>query len=276
MSSISANRIHAPTPDLRIVSAEALRSHEEHDSQRALPLIERLKSEAYIINPPVVVPIEDGEYVILDGANRCYAFMALGYPHILVQAASYESGYVDLETWNHVIGSWDAQVFLDSVASLHGIEINSGQNAHAIAHILLRNHEVYALCSPVDTVHERNAALRQVVEIYQQQAKLYRTTISEPDEVLPLYEDGVALVVFPRYKPVDIIAAAKYDAYLPPGVSRHIVHGRALRVNYPIVDLRADHLTLAEKNQQLKQWLQDKLVNRQIRYYAEATYQFDE
>ena len=276
MDSNSISRIHAPTPDLQIVSAKALRTHEEHDSQRALPLIERLKSESYIINPPIVVPIDNGEYMILDGANRCYAFMALGYSHMLVQVTSYESGYVELATWNHVVGSWNAQALIDSVGALPGIDLTRGQDAHAIAHILLPDHEVYALLSPVDTVHERNAALRQVVQIYQQQAKLYRTTISEPDEIWPLYEDGIALVVFPRYQPIDIIAAAKYDAYLPPGISRHIVHGRALRVNYPIIHLRDDNLTLTEKNNRLRRWLQDKLVNRQIRYYAEATYQFDE
>jgi hypothetical protein len=273
---MSTNRIHAPTPDLRIVPGEALHAHEEHDSQRAHPLIKRLKHEAYIINPPIVAPIDEGKFVILDGANRCHAFITLGYPHMLVQVTSYESGYVDLETWNHVIGDWDAQLFLNSVADLHGIEVISGQDVHAIAHVLLPNHQVFALCSPVDSVHERNAALRQVVAIYQQHARLYRTPLSEPEEVWSLYEDGVALVVFPRYKPVDIIAAAKYDAYLPPGVSRHIVHGRALRVNYPIENLRDEHSTLAEKNQRLKHWLQEKLVNRQIRYYAETTYQFDE
>jgi hypothetical protein len=33
----------------------------------------------------------------LDGANRCYAFKELGYPHILVQVVSYDNSYVELD-----------------------------------------------------------------------------------------------------------------------------------------------------------------------------------
>ncbi len=89
----------APPPDLRIVLTNSLRPHEEHDSQRSLPLIERLKTEAVVINPPIVSPMGANQYVILDGANRFHAFSHLNYPHILVQVASYESGYVELKTW---------------------------------------------------------------------------------------------------------------------------------------------------------------------------------
>lgn len=273
---MSADRNHAPTPDLRIVSAESLRAHEAHDTQRSQPLIERFKNEATIINPPIVAPIGNVEYVILDGANRCHSFRALGYPHMLVQVTAYDSGYVDLETWNHVVGGWDERSFLGAIGELYDIEIVSGQDAHAIAHVLLPDQRILALCSPVDSVHERNAALCRFVDIYQQQAILYRTAINEPEEVWALYQDAVALVVFPRYKPADIIAAATHEAWLPPGVSRHIVHGRALRVNYPIEHLRDGEPQLADKDEQLKRWLQAKLSQRQIRYYAEATYQFDE
>jgi hypothetical protein len=33
---------------------------------------------------------------------------------------------------------------------------------------------------------------------------------------------------------------------------------------------------LRDKNEALQSWVQQKLANRQVRYYAEATYQFDE
>ena len=47
------------------------------------------------------------------------------------------------------------------------------------------------------------------------------------------------------------------QAYLPPGVSRHIIHGRALKLNYPMNKLRAD-LPLEEKNQHLQQWIREE------------------
>ncbi|HLV33998.1 MAG TPA: hypothetical protein VKY59_02740 [Spirillospora sp.] len=270
------DRYHTPTPDLRIVYTDSLHPHEEHDSQRALPLIERLKTEAYIINPPIAAPIGSSQYVILDGANRCHSFLALGFPHILIQVASYESGFVELQTWNHIVSNWEEGAFLDHLANLPEIEVIPAQSAQAIAHVITRSNQTFALCSPVNTVHERNAALRKVVNIYQQHAVLHRTTLSEPDEIWPLYEHAVAVVMFPHYRPADIIAAAKHRAFLPAGVSRHIVHGRALRVNYPMELLKDDTVCLKDKNESLRRWLQDKLAKRRVRYYAESTYQFDE
>lgn len=266
----------APTPNLQIVPTDAVLPHEAHDTQRALPLIERLRNESFIINPPIVAPINETQYVILDGANRCYAFQQLTYPNILVQVVTYESGYVDLKTWSHIVSDWDAGDFMAQLSALPDVELVAGQRTHAIAHILFRDGRLFAVQSSVENTHQRNAALCKMVAIYQQNARLYRTAMAEPTEIWPLYDKAVALVIFPEYQPSDIIAAAKHNAYLPAGVSRHIVHGRALRVNYPIALLRDENVLLDEKNNALQTWLQDRLAQRKVRYYAEATYQFDE
>jgi hypothetical protein len=265
-----------PPPDLRIVSVTSVHPHEEHDTQRATPLIERLKEAEFFTNPPIVAPISPSQYVILDGANRCFSFQHLGYPHILTQVVSYESGLVDLLNWQHIVSEWDAQLFIDAIESLHLVNLSWTQSADAICHILFRDGRVLSLHAPVQTVHERNAVLRAVVSLYQKNAILYRTAITEPDEIWPLYPQAIALVVFPSYKPADIIAAAKYKAYLPPGISRHIIHGRALLVNYPMNILRDITTKITEKNEALNTWIQEKLTKRQVRYYAETTYQFDE
>jgi hypothetical protein len=275
-SFMQPSRSDAPVPDLRIVLTESLHPHEEYDTQRAEPLIQRLQEEPFMINPPIVAPIGASQFVILDGANRCHAFSALGYPHILVQVSSYDSGYVQLATWHHIVSGWDSSEFTEKLQNLDDVELVEGQVSHAIAHIIFRDGLVTAVCAPVSSTHERNAALRDVVRVYHQQAKLYRTALNEPDDIWPLYESAIAMVVFPRYQPADIIAAARYRAYIPPGISRHIVHGRALRINYPLNSLRDANTTLVEKNETLKRWLQERFARRQIRYYSEATYQFDE
>jgi hypothetical protein len=133
-----------------------------------------------------------------------------------------------------------------------------------------------AVLSPVGSTQERNLILQRVVALYQQNARLYRTATPDPASVWSQFPDGIALFSFPHYYPADIIAAARYHAFLPPGISRHIVHGRAIRVNYPIETLRDPNKSLAEKNAELQNWIHAKLANRQVRYYAEATYQFDE
>ncbi len=265
-----------PTPDLRIVPTASLHPHEEHDSQRSAPLIERIRTSEYMINPPLVAPIDSDGYVILDGANRAYCFGALGFPHILVQVATYDSGLVELDNWQHVISGWDSADFIRHLNDLPQTQVAEGHHDNAIAHFVLRDGRTLALLSPVTTTHERNAALRRAVAIYQRNAALHRTTLTDPDEIWQMYPEAIGFVVFPRYTPDDIIAAASEQAYLPPGISRHIVHGRAIQVNYPLEMLRDPNLSLEQKNLHLLDWMREKLARRQIRYYAEATYQFDE
>ncbi len=266
----------APPPDLRIVPVSSVHPHEEHDTQRAVPLMERLQEATFFTNPPIVAPIGASQFVILDGANRCFSFEQLGYPHILAQVVSYESGHVELATWQHIVSEWQAQTFIDAIEALNLVKLSWRQAADAICHILFNDGRVLSLHAPVQTVHERNAVLRAIVSLYQKNAVLYRTAIREPDEIWPLYPQAVALVVFPPYQPADIIAAAKYKAYLPPGISRHIIQGRALLVNYPMDILRDETTKITDKNEALNTWIKEKLTKRQVRYYAETTYQFDE
>jgi hypothetical protein len=270
------NKFSAPTPDLRIVRIDSVHAHEQHDDQRSIPLMEKLRGADVFTNPPIVAPMGVSQFVILDGANRCYTFGKLGYPHILVQVTSYDSGYVDLKTWRHVLSDWQREPFIAAIKQLNDVQIIDKQHRDAICHIAFKDGDVIALHAPVQTTHERNEVLREVVAVYQQNATLYRTAINEPNEVWGLYEDAFAYVMFPEYRPADIIAAAKYQAYLPPGISRHIIHGRALLVNYPMDLLRDPRVKLVEKNQALNDWIREKLSNRQVRYYAETTYQFDE
>jgi hypothetical protein len=265
-----------PTPDLRVVPTISLKPHEEHDSQRSAPLIESIKAAHYMINPPLVAPMGAGDYVILDGANRAYCFAALDYPHILVQVASYESGLVELDNWQHVVGGWSIDAFLQRLRDLPEITVSDDARDDALAHLYLRDGRIVSIVAAVKSLHDQNAALRQVVAVYQQNAALHRTTITDTEEVWSLYPDAIALIIFRRYTPQDIITAARDYAYLPPGISRHIVNGRAIRVNYPLDYLRDTSQDVHEKNAILRRWMQEKLASRQIRYYAEGTYQFDE
>ena len=271
-----SNSASVPIPSLRIVPTDSLFPHEEHDSQRSAPLVERLRSEEYVINPPVVAPLDDKHFVILDGANRYHAFQELDYPHIIVQVSSYDSGQVDLHTWNHVVGAWNADAFLNEIAEVPGVELANGNDQAAQVQVMLRDNRTLALYAEGASLLQQNAVLCAFVRTYQQNARLNRTAIRNPEKVWELYTDALALVTFPLFTPKDILAAARAKAYLPPGVSRHIIQGRALRLNYPIDRLRDTTRSLADKNADLQDWFQRKLTNRQIRFYAESTYQFDE
>ena len=265
----------APPPNLRIVDINKVLPHEKSDIQRSMPLIERIREAKFFTNPPVVAEIDTGEFILMDGANRHNSLRHLNFPHILVQVAEYDTEFVELGVWQHIVSDWDSSHFISQLEDIDGIEVRSGWDSHAVAQILLHEGPVYGIHAKVDTIVERNFTLRQVVETYHNNATLYRTPLTDPTHIWSLYPSGIALVMFPSYEPQNIIDAATNQAYLPPGVSRHIIHGRALKLNYPMDKIRAD-LPLEEKNQHLQQWMREKLANRSVRYYAESTYQFDE
>lgn len=266
----------APPPDLRIIDIDKIHPHEDHDSQRSEPLLRVLQEAEYLTNPPIVSPMGDDNYVVMDGANRYHCFSELGFQHLLVQVAAYDGGHVDLSVWQHVISDWTQESFAKALDELPDVHVNHAWDHTAVSQILLHDGGVLSIHGANETVEERNRMLRAVVKVYQRQAKLSRTAITDPTLIWPLYPDAIALVIFPRYQPEDIIEAAKHKAFLPPGVSRHIIHGRALKLNYPFALLRDTQTSLEAKNEYLQEWIREKLSSRSIRYYAESTYQFDE
>ncbi|MDQ7026068.1 MAG: hypothetical protein Q9P01_09715 [Anaerolineae bacterium] len=266
----------APPPDLRILPIDAISPHETHDSQRSEPLLEILREAEYLTNPPIVAPIGDGSYVVMDGANRYHCFRELGYRHLLVQVVDYKSEFVGLGVWNHIISDWDEDIFAQHLYEIPEATIKKAWDSNAVAQIMLKNGSVLSLDAPAATIEERNFTLRHLVSIYQANAKLSRTALHDPTLIWPQFPAAIALVIFPEYEPQDIIEAALNNAFLPPGVSRHIIHGRALKLYYPFEKLLDMSVSLDEKNAVLQDWIREKLANRGARYYAESTYQFDE
>ena len=68
-------------PDLRFVAVEALVPHEQFDARRLEPLVQRLREEGVLRNPPIVAPFagESDRFLVLDGANRVTAAREVGW-----------------------------------------------------------------------------------------------------------------------------------------------------------------------------------------------------
>ncbi len=272
-------------PDLRIVPWTSLVPHEEHDAQRSEPLVERISEAGILLNPPVVAPMDADRFVILDGANRHYALGALGYDYILVQVVDYESDAVRLETWHHVVSHISWFKFLRHIRKIEGVSVDcvdllSARAALArrevLAYAVLHDDSAYTLQVEADTLMQRTAALRTVVDTYKHRSVLNRISTDALHEARRLYPAAVAIIVFPHYEPAEIIFAARTGVHLPPGITRHIIRGRAMRLHYPLDALRANGESLEQKNEQLQRWIQQRLAEKRVRYYAEPTYLFDE
>jgi hypothetical protein len=273
------------TPDLRIVPIELLVEHEYNDAQRTTPLAKRLEVEGLLKNPPVVAPLDDDpRFVVLDGANRTTALHTLGYKFCLVQAVQYEDPPVTLSTWHHVITGIALADYLSAIHAIAGLEMAPIDLLHARAGLARRELLAYTICADgrvfaaqgqTHDLHELNALLNAMVDTYKDRGRLYRAATDHLHEARQLYPDLTGLVIFPRYEASEVIALARDGELLPTGLTRHLIQGRALRTNYPLNELSSAS-SLEEKNARLHDWLKNRLSSKEMRFYGEATFLFDE
>jgi len=274
------------TPDLRILPLASLVEHEFNDIQRTQPLAKRLQAEGLLKNPPIVTPLDSERFVVLDGANRTTALSLLEYPHCLCQVVRYEPPMVTLSTWHHLITGFDSQAFVEGMNAIEGLSFKEIDLLHAraglarrdfLAYVIQADGKVYAAATTqaANTIHEKNALLNAMVDSYKEKGGLYRASTDNVEEARRLYTNLTGLVIFPNYEPAEVMALARDEELLPTGLTRHLIQGRALRINYPLSILKSDE-PVADKNAHLSDWLKQKILAKEVRYYAESTYLFDE
>jgi len=276
------------TPDLRILPIELLVEHEYNDVQRTAPLAQRLEEEGLLKNPPVVTPLgeDDPRYVVLDGANRVTALNMLKYPHILAQVVGYEEPAVTLTTWHHVIEGLDPKSLTAELTNLEGVDMVLTDPLRARAGLARREYLMYVIRADGEVfaartaiagrdVQEHNRLLNALVDTYKDRGRLHRVMSEELEEVKQLYPEMAGLVIFPQYDTSEVLELAQEGELLPAGLTRHLIQGRALRINYPLSELKSKE-SLEEKNARLKAWLVKKLATKEVRFYGETTYLFDE
>lgn len=271
-------------PELRIVAVADLLLHERHDVQRCEPLVQRLAGEQMLRNPPIAAAIGNGDsrYVVLDGANRVTACERLGLPHVAVQVVDY-GGEVVLDCWHHLVAGIATRDFAAALARLPGISVEPADPAHARA-LLARREAIAAIAYPggahcavrgEGSLHERVARLNDMVELYRGAAQVHRVNTDRIDALIARHDAVTALVMFTRHDPAEIVELARVGAALPAGITRHVVACRALRIDLPLALLREPG-SLEDKNAWLADWARRKIASRQVRYYQESTFVYDE
>ncbi len=271
-------------PDLRVVPVAELILHEQHDAQRSESLLARLRVDGVLKNPPIVAPVHgEQRYVVLDGANRVTALQMLGFAHIAVQVVDYEDAELVLDTWHHLVKGIDVEHFKDMLQAVRGVEIERADAVHARARLARReilayleyvDGEVWTLHASGD-LHQRTRCLNEIVDRYKVQGRIFRANTDHLPSLLAFHDEVTALVVFPRFAPAEIIDVARVGAFLPAGITRHLIPRRALRVNLPLAALNGDR-SLPEKNAWLVDWLKRHVASKSVRYYQESTFLFDE
>jgi L-serine kinase (ATP) / ParB family transcriptional regulator, heme-responsive regulator len=271
-------------PNFKILPLESLILHEDHDAQRSLPLVEKLRAQGIIRNPPIVMPLTDGSqrYMVLDGANRVTSLREMEFPHTVAQVVNADDPHVNLQTWNHVIWGISPKALMSGIRkikSLDVIKVDTHKSLDAPkfvpVQIRLPDGKLYLLAEKPSDLAAHIETLHRIVNTYKTRASLDRTSQTLIDTFRHVYPDLTALVVFPSFKTKTVLKLVARNIVLPTGITRFTVSPRALHLNYPLHELSSGK-PIEYKEAYLKQWVEERVKKKGVRLYTEATFLFDE
>lgn len=273
-----------PNLSLRILPVESLILHEDHDTQRTLPLVEKLRAQGILRNPPIVMPLNDGtdRYMVLDGANRVTSLRVMEFPHVVAQVVEPNYPRVNLQTWNHVVWGMSVKALAASLRKVKGIELvkvdphkSLDAPKYVPMQVRLADNRFYILKETPSDLATHIQTLHNVVNTYKDRASLDRTSQTLIDSFRNTYPDLTALVIFPHFKTRTVLKLAGQEIVLPTGITRFTVSPRVLHLNYPLHELSSAK-PIEYKQEFLDQWVGQRVKNKGVRLYTEATFLFDE
>jgi hypothetical protein len=271
-------------PKLKILPIDSVILHEDHDMQRSLPLIEKLRAAGILRNPPIVMPLTDGSnrYMVLDGANRVTSLLEMEFPHIVAQVVQPNDPNVNLQTWNHVVWGMSSKSILSKFQKLKGLKVikfNSKKSMDAPkyvpVHIRLPDGKLFLLEEEPADLASHIQTLHAVVNCYKTSASLDRTSQTLIDTFRGIHKNLTALIIFPHFKIRTLLKLAGQQVVLPTGITRFTVSPRALHLNYPLHELSSGK-PIEYKQEYLGQWIDERVKKKGVRLYSEATFLFDE
>lgn len=275
-------------PDLQLVPTQRIRFHEALERRRTHRLVERLKAEARLRNPPIVATIPDGDYLLLDGANRVSAFLELGYSHVPVQVVEYGASTVQLKGWHHLLIDAESLQLRAAYQALPRITMRRVEQAELMTLLELRR--VFAVLVehgnafwglfPANQawpgIEERIEVLNEIVDAYEGQSKIERIKLADYSQ-LPKDVDEAKqqLVLFPVLYKEELIALAAQGIRIPTGLTRHLVPGRTLGLNLELSFL-TELETHEEKVAHFERYLKRLVLEGRIRFYEEPVFIMNE
>jgi hypothetical protein len=271
-------------PTLKILPINQMILHEDHDMQRTLPLVSKLRAQGILRNPPIVMPLTDGSgrYMVLDGANRVTSLREMEFPHIVTQVVASDYPHVNMQTWNHVVWGMSTKTLMALLKKINGIKlikIDPRQSLDAPKYtpmqLRLPDGSFYVLDEAPSDLPTHIDTLHKIVNTYKTRASLDRTSQTLIDSFKKIYSDLTALVIFPRFKIKTVLKLAGQNIVLPTGITRFTVSPRALHLNYPLHELSSGN-PIEYKEAYLQQWIGERVKDKRVRHYVEATFLFDE
>ncbi len=270
-----------PLPTLVLVSLERCVLHEAVEDERVERLEAVLREEDVLRNPPIVARYAGSDrLLVLDGATRITVLRLLGLAVAPVQVVNYADHRIELHTWAHLLYDANIHSLLRAIRSIKGLRVSpitggtpaprfeSGE----IAALLTPDGNAWMLESE-DRMVNSAALLQATFSCYARRATIKRLPQDGTIVAERLPEGGIA-VLFPRYTKLDLLELSRIGEVLPAGITRHIIPGRALRLNVPLAELRTSDIEAQAS--WFEAWVSARITAGHARLYVEPTWLFDE
>jgi hypothetical protein len=274
-------------PDLRLVEPERIRFHEHPERNRTLRLVERLREERTLRNPPIVARLDQRHHVLLDGANRVSALVELGYSHVPVQVIDYARGEVQLKGWHHLLLEGAKLDLRERLASLDGARLVRAAVEDVAGLLALRQvfavlvdetGAAWALRPATDRVELREwmAVIEGVVAAYEGRTRLERIKLAEYAELPEVFRTVEhQLVLYPTITKAELLDLVSESLRIPTGLTRHLIPGRALGLHLPLAFLR-EPWSAERKAEHFHGVVDDLEMRGRIRFYEESVFVMNE
>lgn len=247
---------------LTLLEPEQICFHESYETARLDKICRAIEEEGVLRNPPPIVKMPNGNYLLLDGAHRMMALKALGCQQVAVQVVPDDR--VELSSWKHLlpIGGWWDVLKQDPLIGWSDEPIEDRMLAH-VTEANGRTHYLYALGTD-QSLFSHLKSWHRVVSLYQHDYFVRRI----PQNVHTQVGEGELLLSFHEYTLQELKQVVEANQLMPAGVTRMMIDGRMLNLRIPLELLRNPSREQAESD-----WnsLRDGWA-KSLRLYTEPVY----
>ena len=269
-------------PKLELIPLSAIDLQEKPDGQRLKSLASGMEKSQVLRDPPIVARGLRGKLIQLDGTTRLMALKSLGCTHTVAQVVDYnDPSQVLIKSWVHV-SKVDKKKFLKSLKSIKnivteefklGLGLTLTGHPLAVTSIIFRDGRGLSIIGGYD-LFKRVRLMQKVVDLYStlisRDREISIESMGELKEFFEKHKEKNVALFFPSFSAQEIFSLMKKGLRLPQGITRHIVNGRLLRINYPIPMLKKGLATSKKKA-----FFKDFVEGLSVRYYEESTWVVD-
>lgn len=267
------------SPDLRLVPLSKIEAQEEPDRKRLEKLKSVVEADGILKNPPIVASGLKSKLMQVDGANRFAVLKELNCSHAIVQYVDYlDPEQVEIKSWVHVSKVRKGE-FIKNLKNIRGAKIEKfrvGRGVTLTGHplasatIIFRDGRGFSVYKDSD-IQVRVKLMRKVVDTYAKSIERdYHVSIEGKDALDTFFikhKDKNVALFYPNFSTSAIYVLMQSGVKLPTGITRHLVQGRVLGLNYPL-----EMLKKGVKTKEKEKFFEEYMKKIKLRYYEESTF----